>query len=332
MKQMKIAVLIDKKLRSKLFSAKSVEYLSRLGEVVFNKTEGYDEDVMKSLLKDADIAITSWGSPRITGELLEVAPNLKLVAHAAGSVKGIVSEELYKKGIKVSSCACELSRGVSEMAMGLAIASAKNIFAFNDMIHSGKWPEDKSSANELYDINIGVVGCGFAGAHFVELLQNYGVNVMVYDPGRSKEYIEALGARKVELDEIFKESDILSLHAPSIDSTYHMVNEKTLSMMKQNAILINTARGSLIDEKALAECMMKGKLKYACLDVTDPEPPAEDNPLRKIPNCIFTPHVAGLANNGQLKIGRHVCEEIERFESGKQLNSEVTWEMLSTIA
>ena len=102
--------------------------------------------------------------------------------------------------------------------------------------------------------------------------------------------------------------------------------------MKEDAILINTARGSLIDEDALYRCMKGGKLKYACLDVTDPEPPATDHPLFELSNCIFTPHVAGLANNGKRKIGVHVCQEIERFEKGEPLETEVTKEMLATIA
>lgn len=329
---MKIAVLLEKKLRKVLFSETTMKRLSTLGEVVSNETDTTDKDVVREVLRDADIAISSWGTPCLDKDMLDAAPNLKLVAHAAGSVKSVVSDELYARGIKVISCACALSRGVSEMAMGLAIASAKNVFAYNEAIHAGEWPTDTSVVNELYEINVGVVGCGFAGAHFVELLQDYGVNVLVYDPGLSAERIAALGARKVELDEIFRESDILSLHAPSIDATKHMVNERTLGLMKQNAILINTARGSLIDEAALARCMEGGKLKYACLDVTDPEPPAVDNPLRKIKNCIFTPHVAGLANNGKLKIGAHACDEVERFLNGKALESEVTKEMLATIA
>lgn len=329
---MKIAVLLEKKLRKVLFSETTMKRLSTLGEVVCNETDTTDKDVVREVLRDADIAISSWGTPCLDKDMLDAAPNLKLVAHAAGSVKSVVSDELYARGIKVISCACALSRGVSEMAMGLAIASAKNVFAYNEAIHAGEWPTDTSVVNELYEINVGVVGCGFAGAHFVELLQDYGVNVLVYDPGLSAERIAALGARKVELDEIFRESDILSLHAPSIDATKHMVNERTLGLMKQNAILINTARGSLIDEAALARCMEGGKLKYACLDVTDPEPPAVDNPLRKIKNCIFTPHVAGLANNGKLKIGAHACDEVERFLNGKALESEVTKEMLATIA
>ncbi len=329
---MKIAMLLEEELRRDLFSPAAMEMLGQLGQVVCNETGNTDEETIGILLQGADIAISSWGTPKLTDALLQNAPNLKLLAHAAGSVKGVVSDALYHRGIRVISSACALSRGVSEMAMGLAITAAKNVFAYNAAIHAGNWPTEKKEARELFDINVGVVGCGFAGAHFIELLQEYGVHVLAYDPGLSGERIHALGARKVELEEIFRESDILSLHAPSIDATRHMVNEETLGWMKDDAILINTARGTLIDEAALAKCMKAGKLKYACLDVTDPEPPLADNPLLEIPNCIFTPHVAGLANNGKRKIGVHVCEEIARFEKGEALATEVTKEMLATIA
>lgn len=329
---MKIAMLLPRALRGELFSDKTMKKLATLGEVVCNETDGADEAVIREVLRGAEIAITSWGTPRLTPELLAAAPDLKLAAHAAGSVKVIVSDALYDKGIRVISSACVLSRGVSEMTLGLAIAAAKNVFAYNAAIHDRRWPKDKSDVTELFDINVGVVGCGFAGRHFIELLQEYGVTVLAYDPELDAAEIEAMGARKVELREIFEQSDILSLHAPSIDATWHMVNRESLAWMKPDAILINTARGSLIDEPALAEAMKAGKLKYACLDVTEPEPPADDNPLLDIPNCIFTPHIAGLANNGKRKIGVHVCAEIENFVKGRPLTTEVTRDMLATIA
>lgn len=329
---MKIAVLIGKTMRGELFSPAAMEQLGRLGQVACLENDDLNEDAVCRVLQGADIAVSSWGTPCFGTKLLDAAPNLKMVAHAAGSVKGIVSDELYARGIRVSSSACVLSRGVSEMALGLAITAAKNVFAFNAEIHAGAWPKDANRVTELYDINIGVMGCGYAGAHFIELLRDFGVHILAYDPGLSEQQVAAIGARKVELETLFRESDILSLHAPSIDSTHHVVNAESLGWMKKDAILINTARGSLINEEELARCMKAGKLKYACLDVTDPEPPAANNPLRDIPNCIFTPHVAGCANNGKRKIGIYVCDEIARFEQGLALDSEVTQAMLATIA
>jgi phosphoglycerate dehydrogenase-like enzyme len=323
---------MDAKLRPSIISDRVINNLRQLGEVVMNETDGTDQETIKALLKDADIAVTSWGNTTMTSELLDCAPNLKLVAHAAGSVKSIASDELYERGILISSCARVLSYGVSETALGYTITAAKDFYHLNNNITNGNWIEDYSTVTELFDITVGVVSCGFAGSHYIELLQNFDVNVIAYDPYKDSEAIASLGARKVELEELIKNSDIISLHAPSLDSTHHMINENTLAMMKENAILINTARGSLIDEDALYRHMTKGKLKYACLDVTDPEPPAEDNPLRTLPNCIMTPHIAGQANNGKQKIGVHVYNEITRLLEGKPLQDSITKEMLATIA
>lgn len=329
---MKIAVLVEEKLRKELITDQVWKKIQALGEVAALECGCTDERKICEVMRDAQIAVTSWGSPRLDQELLDCAPGLELVAHAAGSVKSIVSDELYDRNIRVVSSARVLSRGVSEMALGLTIAAAKNVFSANEQIHSGEWPKEFSPVNELYEMTVGVVGCGFAGAHYVELLKPFDVRIMVYDPGLDREAIEKLGGEKAELSDLLKESDIISLHAPSIDATYHMINEDSIGLMKDRAILINTARGSLIDEAALAKAMENGKLKYACLDVTDPEPPKADSPLRKLPNCIMTPHVAGLFNNGKYKIGAHVYEEMVRYNQGEALLTEVTKEMLSTIA
>ena len=140
------------------------------------------------------------------------------------------------------------------------------------------------------------------------------------------------GVKKVELDELFRRSHIVSLHAPELPSTYHMVDAARLDSMRDGAILINTARGSLVDEDALAAALRSGKLKCACLDVTNPEPPAADSPLRSLPNCFVTPHLAGQASNGLMRLGDHCHRQIVNLIEGKPLEGEVTKEMLSTIA
>ncbi len=179
---MKIAILMDAPLRATLISEKTMERLAAFGEVSVNETDKAERETVRGVLQGADVAITSWGVPQLDKELLDCAPNLRLVAHAAGSVKGIVSDELYARGIRVVSSARILSCGVSETALGLTICACKNVFGFNESIHNGGWVEDYSVITELYDITVGVVGCGFAGSHYIELLGAFGVNVLAYDP------------------------------------------------------------------------------------------------------------------------------------------------------
>lgn len=327
---MKTAMLLDQIVFPQVINPKTLEKLRALGEVSINQTRGNDVENAKTLIRDADFVVTSWGSPAMTKELLDLCPDLKLVVHAAGSVKSIVTDEMYARGIRIVSAAQVLSTGVSETALGLTIASVKNFFALNAETHAGGWSHN--GITEMYDITIGIVGFGFAGRHYAELLRNFAVDVIAYDPGVSAEDMAQIGVKKATLEEVFAQSDVVSLHAPELPSTYHIVNKDSLASMKDGAILINTARGSLVDEEALAEALRSGKLKCACLDVTDPEPPAADSPLRSLPNCILTPHLAGQAANGLRKLGDHCYQQIVNFLEGQPLSGEVKQESLTTIA
>ena len=327
----KIALIMNGGSRNMVISDKTVARLKTLGEVVINEGSTGKEDVIKAI-SGATVAITSWGNTGIDAEILAACPDLKLVCHAAGSVKPIVTDALWKKGVRVVSPACPLGHGVAETALGFTISASKNFYNLNASLHNGGWEEGKDAIGDLFDLTVGVISAGWAGAHYIELLQNFNVDVLLYDPFVSDERAAALGCKKASLEELLRASDIVSIHAPSIPETYHMFNEETIGMMKDDAVLINTARGSLIDEQALYAHMKAGKLKYACLDVTDPEPPAADNPLRTLPNCIMTPHLAGLANNGLKRIGAFVCDEIERFLKGEKLVAEVTEDMLARMA
>lgn len=192
------------------------------------------------------------------------------MVHAAGSVKPIVSDELWEKGIRVTGSPKPLGEGVAETALGLSITASKNVYWLSKNIAAGGWEEGKDNIRELFDITVGVVGAGWAGKHYIRLMRNFGVDILMYDPFISAEKAAELGAEKAEFEDLLKRSDIVSIHAPSIPETYHMFNAETLKLMKKDAVLVNTARGSLIDEAALYDHMKAGNLKYACLDVTDP--------------------------------------------------------------
>ena len=318
-----IAVVFGPDLQRRLFTKRALDELGKLGHVTLNPSDELTAEQMVALAKDADIIITSWGVPAFTADVLMQLPRLKYVAHAAGSVKSFATDELFDKGVKVTSSAVVLSRGVSETALGLTIACLKNFFNVSRDIAAGGWTGEAplksyDDIRELVEVKIGCVGAGIAGSHYLKLLSMFNVELLVYDPYVTEEDArEKFNARKVSLEELLRESDVVSIHAPSIPETHHMFNAETLKWMKKDASLINTARGSLVDEQALYEHMKAGNLKYACLDVFDPEPPKADNPLRTLPNVIMTPHLAGQTHNGLLRIGNHCVEEIRRFMNGE---------------
>jgi phosphoglycerate dehydrogenase-like enzyme len=328
----KIAVLPEPKIQKRIFGDIHWRQLEALGTVVRNDQEGAPQPAtLKAVLEGADFAITSWRCPLLTQDVLEQAPDLKAVIHAAGTVKGIVTPALWERGIRVSSGNEQLGIGVAETALGLTIASLKNMWALSQSTRGGEWSTGKDKVRELYQLTVGVIGAGKAGSHFIRLLRNFHLDILIYDPIVTVEQATGMGATKVELDVLLRTSDVVSIHAPSLPETYKLMNRERLALMKDDAILINTARGSIVDEQALVEELSKGRL-FACLDVTDPEPPAADHPFRTLTNCILTPHIAGAVNNGVKRVGQFAIDEVKRLLAGEALEGEVRAEQMSTLA
>ncbi|MFO7610899.1 MAG: hydroxyacid dehydrogenase [Clostridia bacterium] len=329
---MKIVVLANRARTGQVFSEGQLAEIGRMGELLLNnEPDGPCPEKAARLIKDAGIAVTSWDCPTLTDVILKEAPDLKFVFHAAGSVKGIVSDALWERGIRVSSAASALGKGVAETALGLTINSLKNVWNLSKVTGCGGWNGCNDTVRELYDVNVGVIGAGHAGRHFIRLLKNFDVAIMLYDPTLNDAQCAAIGAKKTGLEDLLAFSDVVSIHAPSIPATHHMLNSSNLGLMKDRAILINTARGSLIDEAALIDELKKGRIS-ACIDVTDPEPPDISSELRDLPNVILTPHIAGSVNNGKKRIGRLAADEISSFIADGKLGFEIKKEDLSILA
>ncbi|HML46973.1 MAG TPA: hydroxyacid dehydrogenase [Clostridia bacterium] len=329
---MKIALIAaNNAQRARIFPPHLLEKLKAFGELSVNEGDSSPEAV-KPVIKDADVVITSWGSPRMTEEYLSLAPNARLLLHAAGTVQPVVSEDVWKRGLRAICSSIAIGYGVAETALALAISASKNFYQLNDLIHAGGWKEaGMERVVDLVDITVGVLGAGMVGKHFIKLMKNFEPEIIVYDPYVDEETCKNLGVRKVSLEELLKQSDILSIHAPSIPETDNLINRETLALMKKDAGIINTARGSIVNEKDLYEHMAAGNLRFACLDVYNPEPPAIDNPLRRLSNVILLPHIAGVVNNGLARIGCHVIRELRRYENGEPSTNEIFEEMMFRV-
>ena len=327
----KIALLV-RTVNHSVFNEKYFAWLRTLGEIsLYDRGDFEDKEYYMNFLKGANIIVTSWGSPAIDQDVLDICPDLELVCHAAGTPKPIITDALIAKNIPVTYSACALGEGVAETALGFAISGAKRFYWLNQDTHNGLWKQNAPKCVDFYDITVGVISGGFVGRHFIKLLQNFNVDILLYDPTMTAEQVAALGATKAELEEMLAKSDVISVHAPSIPATAKMLNASNLHLIKDGALLINTSRGAVFDEPALIEELKKGRF-YACIDVTDPEPPALENELRSLNNVVLTPHVAGCITNGKLRIAKHVCEEIERHLNGQPLRTPVIFENLSKMA
>ncbi|NQX64072.1 hydroxyacid dehydrogenase [Paenibacillus qinlingensis] len=332
MKPLKIVMLQDALYTERIFTSEHLKQIQQHGSLSINsrKVPPTAEEVSE-LIEGADIAITSWECPPFERAILDHCPELKLIAHAAGTVKPLMSPDVLLRGIRVSSANAALARGVAETTLGLTIVSLKNIWQLARNTRDGEWNKQRELVRELYGVTVGVIGAGMSGEYYIRLLQQFEVQVLVYDPFLSVSQIQEMGAMKVELDELLSQSDVVSIHAPSILATNQMMNERTLGLMKDDAILINTARGSLIDEDALVAELRKGRL-WACLDVTQPEPPDVHHPFRTLPNVTLIPHIAGATNNGLHRLGSFIAREIDLFVEGRPLIGEVNLSALHMMA
>jgi len=333
----KVALLLNRDIAQKVIDEKSLYFLHTFAETVdlSELPEQMTEAHMKELIRNADACITCWGTPPLSEEILALAPDLKILGHAAGSVKPVVTKALWERGITVTSANPVMAQDVAETTLALILASLKRLWEARDITRSGHW-QDKvqySKLKRLHGLKVGVISASTCGRYVIELLKVFDTRISVYDPLLTEEEAHRLGVRKVDLPTLMAESDVVTVHAPQLPSTYHMINRKMLSLMKDNSLFINTSRGSVVDEEALIEELRTGRF-FACLDVTDPEPPAPDSPLRSLDNVLLTPHIAGGHTvNGRFEMGRFVIEQLYKFlASNEPLDYTVTEEMLSYIA
>lgn len=286
-----------------------------------------DSPAARGHLARADVLVTSWGAPRLTRERLAAAPRLKAVLHCAGSVRALVDDEVLRRGIVVSSAAEENAVPVAEFTLAAVIMAGKKapFLAARARHERDGWAEARLRTDlSNRGRTIGVVGFSRIGRRVVDLLQMLDTaDVLVWDPYADPAEVTAAGGRPVPLDELLEHSEILSLHAPALPETRHMIGRRELALLPDGATLINTARGALVDHDALLRECGTGRLN-AILDVTDPEPLPATSPLLDLPNVMITPHVAGSLGSEARRMSDHAIDELEHLVHGRPLSTPVT--------
>lgn len=285
-----------------------------------------------------DAVVTGWGSPAFTPQVLERAEQLRMVAHAAGSVKFLFSREvvdryLRPRGIVVASANAAIALNVAEYTIGAMIMGARRFTDHVTAMRAGSWgdPAVPNSSRYLRGATVGLVSASTVGREVIRLLMPFDVTILVYDPYLTAADAEALGVERVGLDELFARSDIVSLHAPSIPETRRMIGVGQLSRLRDGALLINTSRGAVLDHDALLEQARAGRIRVI-LDVTDPEPLPPDHPLRSLPNVALTPHQSGAGEYGYLRIGEMTFEALRDGLAGRRVAGAVRLEAYDRLA
>ena len=273
-------------------------------------------DELREIIGDYDAVLTGWGSPRFTREVLQAATNLQIVAHTAGSPRAIFDDDvvnamLIPRDITVYTGANSMARNVAEFTIGLMISCARHIAlheaAFRTQKRgSGDLPR---AAQGLLGATVGLVSASMVGRQVMRVLQPFDCEILLFDPLISSTAARQLGARKVELDELFERSDIVSLHAPNLPATQKMIGAAQLAKLRDGASFINTSRGSVLDHEALLKECKSGRI-IAALDVTEPEPLPANSEFWNLPNVILTPHIAGKGKAGYHGIGQGALDAL----------------------
>lgn len=323
-KTMKILIAMTDDARSATFlTEENLATLDSLGTVIWDKSVAkITPDWLRDNLEDIDICVCSWGVPKFDAYVLEKANKLKLVGYFAGSVANVVSDEMYAKGIRIV-CGNEMfAQSVAECTVAYMLYAQRDLRKYNNITNAGGWKEGNFTCRALIEKNVGVVGYGAISRYLLEMLKPFHCNIKLYSRHTTEEQAAALGVQKASLEEIFSTCDIVSIHQSKTVENHHLISDALLSMMPQDALLVNTARGDVVDEEALARHLHAGHIR-AALDVYQHEPPAMDNPLRGTDNVYMFPHIGGPTIDRRPACARIVLEDIARLQKGEELENEI---------
>jgi len=319
-----------------VFDTATVDRLGESCEILSRQPfEDLTTDAARAALAEADILVTGWGCPMITPALLRQMPRLKLIAHAAGTVKFTVDPLAYEAGIRVTHAAEANAVPVAEYTLAAILFANKAAFTLRDRYRADP---SRMTSYALMDQPIGnfrrvvgIVGASRIGRRVIKLLKPFDIAVLLHDPFAHAGDPELAGVEMVALDSLMARSDVVSVHAPLLPDTRGMIGARHLRLMRDGATFINTARGGLVDEAALVAELETGRIQ-GVIDVTEPEIPPPDSPLFRLPNVFLTPHVAGAIGTERSRLGILVADEVERFVRGETLLYEVMPELLERLA
>ncbi|MFC9162213.1 hydroxyacid dehydrogenase [Streptomyces fungicidicus] len=288
----------------------------------------------RTVLADVDLLVTGWGCPPLDADVLRAAPRLRAVVHTAGSVRGHVTDACWERGIEVSSAAAANAVPVAEYTLAMILLTGKRVLeTARDYRASRTRPDWLSTPRTVgnHRRTVGVLSASLIGRRVIELLRPHDVEVLLHDPFVDEAGAAELGVRSVGLAELFRRSDTVSVHTPLLPATRGLVGRELIDTMRPDAVLINTARGAVLDQDALADAALAGRIR-AVLDVTDPEVLPPEHPLWQCDNVLLTPHLAGSQGNEWRRLAGLALSEIARWASGEGFLHPVRRERLAFLA
>jgi len=310
---------------SRRISPEAIDLLKRHAEVTaWQKEEAPSREEVFRQIADADGAVL-W-LDTVDGEFLDHAPKLKVIAHRAIGFDTIDAEECARRGVCVGNAPSGVGESTADFAVALLLASARQLVEAVNLTARGGWQKWDPMANpflglDVYGKTLGIVGLGRIGSAVARRVCGFDVKIVYYDIVRSPHEKE-VGAEYIpDLHKMLGMADFVSIHVPLNEDTRHLIGAKELAAMKPTAILVNTSRGGLVDQKALYEALKSKRIHAAAIDVTEVEPIAPDDPLLTLDNIIIAPHIAGSSATSRLKMDMMAAENVVAALEGKPMPS-----------
>lgn len=279
-------------------------------------TANVSEENLSETVKDFDgILFMQTMSYPISRRIIESAKNLKFIQSAGVGFDQIDLKAATDNNVIVMNIPAATTISVAEHTVALILACSKNLIQIHQSTIKGEWRLGGFNV-ELKNKNLGVLGFGRIGKEVVKIMKGFEMNILVYDPYVKEKDIKKIGGKKVDLETLLKESDVITIHAPLSKETENLIDSEKLKLMKPTAILVNTSRGELIDEEALYNALNEGNLRCAGLDVFRQEPIDMNNPLLKLENIVLSPHMAVQTSEGVTALMRQNGEQVEKALNG----------------
>lgn len=284
------------------------------------------------VLADIDVILSGWGMATLNPAFLAAAPRLQAVFYGAGSIRGIATDAAWDRGIVITSAYAANAVPVSEYTLAQILFGLKRGWHYALTIKREQRWIAQTPVPGAYEATVGLVSLGMIGRLVAQRLEPFDLHTIAYDPFVSAEDAAALGVTLVDLDTVFREADVVSVHTPKLPETLGMITGAHFAAMKEGATFINTARGAIVREAEMTEVLTARPDLTAVLDVTDPEPPVKESPLYTLPNVVLTPHIAGSMYTECRRMGRYMVEELRRYIAGEPLKWSITREQAALLA
>ena len=299
----------------------AIGMMERAGLKVDVRSGVTTEDLLQ-VIGDYD-ALVVRSKPRVTREVIERAERLKIIGRAGVGVDNIDVEAATQKGIVVVNAPGGNTVSTAEHTLAMMLAVARKIPQADRSVKEGKWERKKYMGAELRGKTLGIVGLGRIGFEVAKRAKGFEMNVIAFDPYISEARAREAGVKLVSLEELLRNSDFITIHVPKTKETENLISWREFEIIKDGAYLINCARGGIVDEEALYEALVNGKLSGAALDVYEMEPPSPDNPLLKLDNVITTPHIGASTREAQISVGLIIAEDIINMAKGLPVKNAV---------